>query len=101
MNEINIDIPYGELEPGDRFSHGGNVWQKRDDNLGADLVDRDGSISFIGGRRCIKPFEDQTKVMADLDRACDIQIARQKKAEGDLQRMLDSEELRDLEPSYR
>jgi len=55
-------MKFGEIESGDRFEHDGSVWEKRHDGLGADLVSSDGSISFIGGRRCIREFDQELKV---------------------------------------
>jgi len=49
---------YKAVLVGQRFSHEDNVWEKRGDELGAQLIDRHGCVSFMGGRRCFHQFED-------------------------------------------
>ena len=66
-----IQIPFADVRAGKRFVARDSQWEKRADNLGADLVDRDGCISFIGGRRCIEDFPRDEKVEVALDEACD------------------------------
>ena len=49
-------MAFKELKSGQKFASKGSKWVKRQDNLGADLLGRDGGISFIGGRRHIVDF---------------------------------------------
>jgi hypothetical protein len=55
-------MTFEEVKPGQHFSTyvEGEVrwwWQKRHDNLGADLIDRHGCVQFLGGKRHIQPFK--------------------------------------------
>lgn len=58
MNSQNRSVAFSEINPGERFFYEDSQWEKRQDSLGADLVDRHGCISFIGGRRHIRSFND-------------------------------------------
>ena len=57
---------FGDLKPGQECIEPRlqTRWRKRADGLGADLVDRHGCISFIGGSRCIRQFADADEVAA-------------------------------------
>ena len=50
------NVPFDAIDAGERFVKGGNVWEKCSHGRGAALVSRNGSISYIGGKRHIVPF---------------------------------------------
>jgi hypothetical protein len=62
LENMKNGVKYGDLPPKTRFLFDDSTWEKRSDGLGADLVDRSGSISFIGGRRHIQEFKDDCVV---------------------------------------
>jgi hypothetical protein len=64
-------LPFGYVAVGKRFAARGSQWEKRSDGLGADLIDRNGCISFIGGRRHIETFADDEKVEVPWREAID------------------------------
>ena len=53
-----METPYRSIDAGTRFTLDNSVWRKRQDG-DAELIGRDGSVSFIGGSRCIVPVDPE------------------------------------------
>lgn len=59
-------MKFREVPAGTVIRDGGNLWRKRSDNLGTELLSRDGSVSFTGGSRSFRGFDPEADVKLAL-----------------------------------
>ena len=53
---------FNNVKAHQRFNARDSRWEKRGDDLGADLVDRHGNISYMTGKRLTEKFSDEEEV---------------------------------------